>query len=225
MSEGGKWSFTPLQPGKLREPTAGAFFSSDATGGAGAALVREGIQNSLDAKHPAASAEAVLVRISFRTGADAPLWKDVGPWLRDARNHYRAVPRNGIHSDDLPQFADEEPCSLLVFEDFNTAGLRGDEQAPFPEEDPEEERRNHFFHFWRAEGRSEKPDDKLGSWGLGKDVYYRASRINTAFGLTIRAGDEPGRVLLMGQTILKLHTIAADCRSGSGHSSTEACNL
>ena len=120
------------------------------------------------------------------------------------------MPKNGIHPDDLPQLADEEPCSLLVFEDFNTAGLRGDERAPFPEEDPEEERRNHFFHFWRAEGRSEKPDDKLGSWGLGKDVYYRASRINTAFGLTIRAGDQPGRVLLMGQTILKLHTVATD---------------
>ena len=201
----------PLQPGsKLREPTAGAFFSSDAAGGAGAALVREGIQNSLDAKHPATSTDAVLVRISFRAGVDAPVWKDVEPWLCDAQYHYGAVPKNGIHPDDLPCFVDAERCNLLVFEDFNTAGLRGDEGAAFPDEDPDEERRNHFFHFWRAEGRSEKPDDKLGSWGLGKDVYYRASRINTAFGLTIRAGVQSGRVLLMGQTILKLHTVATD---------------
>ena len=208
MSEGGGWSFTPLQPGsKLREPTAGAFFSSDATGGAGAALVREGIQNSLDAK---ASTGAVLVRISFRLGAHAPLWQDVAPWLGDAVDHYRAVPRNGIHPDDLPEFVDGERCNLLVFEDFETAGLGGDPAAAFPEDDPDEERRNHFFHFWRAEGRSEKKKNELGSWGLGKDVYYRASRINTAFGLTIRSGTESRDPLLMGQTILKLHTIPTE---------------
>lgn len=208
MSEGGRWSFMPRQPGsKLREPTAGAFFSSDATGGAGAALVREGIQNSLDAK---ASSDAVLVRISFRLGEHAPLWQDIAPWLRDAVDHYRAVPRNGIHPDDLPEFADGERCNLLVFEDFETTGLGGDPEAAFPEEDPGEKQRNHFFHFWRAEGRSEKKKDELGSWGLGKDVYYRASRINTAFGLTIRPGANSKRALLMGQSILKLHTISTD---------------
>lgn len=208
MSKGGRWSFTPLQPGsKLREPTAGAFFSSDATGGAGAALVREGIQNSLDAK---ASSDAVLVRISFRLGEHAPLWEEIAPWLSDAADHYRAAPRNGIHPDDLPEFADGERCNLLVFEDFETTGLGGDPEAAFPEEDPDEEQRNHFFHFWRAEGRSEKKKDELGSWGLGKDVYYRASRINTAFGLTIRPGANSKRVLLMGQSILKLHTISTD---------------
>ena len=207
MTTGGNWHFEPLQPGrKLRESTARDFFSSDDAGGAGAALVREGIQNALDAR---ASADPVLVRISFRIGADAPLWNNVKPWLGDAVEHYSAVPYNGIRRDDLPGFADPERCNLLVFEDFGTTGLQGDPSAAFPAEDPDEEKRNHFFHFWRAEGKSEKPPDKLGSAGLGKVVYYGASGISTVLGLTVRANDRSRRALLMGQALLKLHTTAS----------------
>ena len=203
MAPDGKWHFEPLQPGrKLRESTARDFFSSDDAGGAGAALVREGIQNALDARH---EEDPVLVRISFRLGADAPGWNDVEPWLGDAVEHYRAVPHNGIRRDDLPEFADPERCNLLVFEDFGTTGLQGDEAAAFPDEDPSEEKRNHFFHFWRAEGKSEKPPDKLGSAGLGKIVYYGASGIGTVLGLTVRSNDESRQALLMGQALLKLH--------------------
>ena len=207
MSTDGKWHFEPLQPGrKVRESTARDFFSSDDAGGAGAALVREGIQNALDAK---ASADPVLVRISFQIGAVAPQWKDVEPWLGEAVEHYRAVPHNGIRPDDLPEFADSDRCNLLVFEDFGTTGLQGDEAAAFPDEDPSEEKRNHFFHFWRAEGKSEKPPDKLGSAGLGKIVYYGASGISTVLALTVRANDTSRRALLMGQALLKLHTTAS----------------
>ena len=46
-----RWHFSSKRPSdKTRDPVAGEFFSSDAIKDAGEALVREAIQNSLDAR-------------------------------------------------------------------------------------------------------------------------------------------------------------------------------
>lgn len=88
---------------------------------------------------------------------------------------------------------------FLVFEDFGTHGLNGDVQRS------EEERGNLFFYFFRAEGRSEKLNEKRGRWGVGKHVFPSASQINSIFGLTVRS-DDGGRYL-MGRSVLKCHTV------------------
>ena len=147
----------------------------------------------------------VYVRIHLATdGIDQQVAKS---YFAGARAHY-TVDDSGLRKEDLPE--EIEAMSVLIFEDFETCGLQGDPATPFP---PKERGENNFFHFFRAEGLSDKEPGKRGSWGLGKDTFFRASRINTVFGLTVRNDD--GRRLLMGKTILKSHWVGEDyCQDG-----------
>ena len=201
----GKWHFRPTGKGEtIRDSTAGAFFASDAVRDPGSALIREGIQNSLDSAVPG---EQTLIRISLINEANASGWNETAHYFTDAWAHYRAD-TSGLLPDEVPDEGDV--CQLLVFEDFGTYGLRGDPETPYPPKDRSE---NNFFHFFRAEGRTDKDNSKRGSWGLGKDTFFRASRINTLFGLTIR--DDDRRYMLMGKTVLKGHYTGDEyCQDG-----------
>jgi hypothetical protein len=104
---------------------------------------------------------------------------------------------------------ENEPLSFFVLEDFGTRGLQGDpRQSEDAETDSENGARNDFFFFWRNVGRSRKHASELGRWGLGKTVFQAASRINSFFGLTVRANDR--RRLLLGQSVLKVHKLDGD---------------
>ena len=191
------WHFKAHSPGStIREPIAGAFFASDAVSEPGAALVREGIQNSLDA---ARDGERTLVRISLVRENEALDWPEINPYFVGAAVHYTADD-NGLRRENIPN--ENTPRTMLIFEDFGTNGLRGDPETPYP---PRERRENNFFHFFRAEGLTDKDPGKRGSWGLGKDTFFRASKVNTVFGLTVR--DDDRRRLLMGKTVLKSHYV------------------
>ena len=199
------WHFQPLPQGfTAREPIAGAFFAADAVSEPGEALVREGVQNSLDAALPDAETS---VRISLFTGSEGSDQQEVSRYFAGTSIHYEAD-YNGLRRVDLP--GENETCAVLIFEDFGTGGLQGDPAAPYP---PKERSENNFFHFFRAEGLSDKDPGKRGSWGLGKDTFFRASRVNTVFGLTVRSDD--GRRLLMGKSVLKSHWVGDNrCQDG-----------
>jgi hypothetical protein len=164
------------------------------------ALVREAIQNSLDARLPR-SRSPVRVRFRFATGAQALPAEGVQQYFDGLETHLRAASKT-IRTA-LPR--DDENVPYLLIEDFGTRGLTGD-----PHSDPElepagDERKNDFFYFWRNVGRSSKGDVDRGRWGLGKAVFTVASRIRTVFGITRRADDN--RALLLGQSVLKTHVI------------------
>ncbi len=187
----------------MREPVAGAFFASDSVSEPGTALVREGIQNSLDATP---SGNQTIVQISIFSGKESISRKAASPYFDGTYKHYESN-GSGLRDEDIP--AQDENCPLLIFEDFGTRGLRGDPADPFPPKDGAD---NNFFHFFRAEGRSDKDPGMRGSWGLGKDTFFRASRVNTIFGLTVRDDD---RRLLMGKAILKSHYLGDEyCQDG-----------
>jgi hypothetical protein len=113
---------------------------------------------------------------------------------------------------DLP--GRREAMSYLCVEDFGTRGLCGNyHQFDDPEEGGEE--KNDFYYFWRNVGRSKKSDNDRGRWGLGKTVFPAVSRINSYFGITVRAEDQ--KRLLMGQSVLKLHKIRNQRRSPYGY--------
>lgn len=188
------WKFNTMRPSdKAREPIQGEFFAADAISNPGEALVREGIQNSLDARR---NGEKVMVRIRI-SGPDNAVPRDaVAPFLSGLDRHVKA-PGNGLR--EIPD--DQEDCPVLVFEDFGTSGLLGDPA----EWNPVSGARNHFYHFFRAEGRSDKGEKDIGRWGVGKQVFPRASRINSIFGLTVRENDK--KRLLMGMAVLKSHDL------------------
>ena len=186
------WHFKGKAPGDtIRDPILGEFFATDAISDPGMALIREGIQNSLDAR---SGAGPVGVRVCISGDRQAAVAVAALPYFRGARPHLEAR-GNGIHPDEVPNWS--APCPFLVFEDFGTQGLEGDVAQPFRPQTPGT---NHFYHFFRAEGQTDKGSSQRGSWGVGKHVFWRSSRLST-----VRASD--ARRLLMAKSVLKCHYV------------------
>lgn len=192
------WIFKRQQPGDTtRDPISGEFFATEAIRNSAEALVREGIQNSMDA---GLDGETVRVRILLSGDTSSAEPANLTRLFRGLRDHLDAR-GNGLRDDARPDLS--ATCRFLVFEDFGTRGLEGD-----PEQwHKVEGRKNKFYAFFRAEGESDKTDnDRRGRWGVGKFVFPRASTGSTFFGLTVRGDD--GRRLLLGRSILKSHDVA-----------------
>jgi hypothetical protein len=193
------WHFRKKTAGeKIRNPIQGEFFAQDAIAGPAQALVRESVQNSLDA---ASGAGPVRVRMTLGVGPDALAPEAVEGLFRGAWPHFLA-PGNGLYAPPPP----ESQCAFLAIEDFGTNGLTGDPRQCDP--DLDSSGRNPFFLFFRAEGLSGKAGTELGRWGVGKFVFPRSSLVSTHFGLTVRVDDR--RRLLLGAATLKAHRVAGD---------------
>ncbi len=166
------------------DPTEGEFFVNNDIDRS-SALIRESIQNSLDARRE--DTEAVEVRLRLYDGALFLNSPRIAEYVADLFPHLQAC---GLDVDasilNNPRF--------LVVEDFGTHGLRG----VIGTKDPSD-----FYYFWHVVGRSGKGDQKAGRWGLGKTVFPNSSQVSAFFGYTIRSDDR--RHLLFGQTCLKTH--------------------
>ncbi|MCC6501261.1 MAG: hypothetical protein IT313_13430 [Anaerolineales bacterium] len=198
-----EWHFIKQPPvGTTRDPIAGEFFSTDAIENPAQALVREGIQNALDALDTL-NGKSVHVRIYC---GKLTKKERISYWLNGAWDHYKAL-KNGLGK--LPESDNE--LSFLVFEDFGTTGLSGDVEQAFDMPDV----KNPFYYFFRAEGRSGKGEQDRGRWGVGKYVFPRASRVSTLLALTIRSDDK--KHLLMGRSILKSRWVQGGYYSPDGY--------
>lgn len=192
------WIFSPVSAASVRrDPNETELFKTEQAGegeySGTDALVREVIQNSLDAGH---REEPVRVRFALHPSSDLP--------ERDRLAHYFSRLEPALEFRDI-SFSEGVPHlhnGFLVCEDFGTSGLAGDPNLVTDPPKNSQDRQD-FFWFWRNIGRSGKTGDDLGRWGLGKTVYRAASRVGCMFGLTVRKGD--GRELLMGQAVLKIH--------------------
>lgn len=161
------------------------------------ALIRESIQNSLDARR---GSSRVRVHMRLLAGADAIPRERLAPYFDGLDVHLNSVAPEMTGSWPAPS----EPVSVLILEDYGTRGLSGDPSVD-PEIEIEAEEKNDFFFFWRNVGRSMKGEHDRGRWGLGKAVFPISSRIRTIFGLTHRSSDE--RRLLLGQSVLRTHVL------------------
>lgn len=191
------WYFrSPAADESVRDPVHDEFFADDAIRDVCEALVREGIQNALDAG--TTPDEPVVVRLGVRSTSahDAPEDEAERRAFMDGIHEHWIAKGNGLSRP--PKATDA--MSWIVFEDFGTTGLIGDPRQAFPEDEP-----NPFFAFFRAEGYSEKHSTQRGRWGLGKFAFPRASLGRCFFGLTVRNDD--GRRFLMGRCTLKSHRI------------------
>ena len=170
--DSGEWKFREMSRGEINvDPIEGEFFTTEAIGSITDALVRESIQNSLDAS---AGRGPVKVRFSFFSGSGKDsneirnLYIDgLGPHLQTKHSGLQEVPSPSAGLD------------YILIEDFRTRGLQGD---IYQYDDLDDEgKRNDFYYFWRNIGRTQKESTDLGRWGLGKTVFQAASRINSFF--------------------------------------------
>lgn len=182
-----KWHFSPQLPDQVEtEVTQRDQFNNDDVD-ISETLVREALQNSLDAAVDDPSEVEVHFRwVKHCDGLDAGFFSS----LFDGHlPHARAAE---ISFDDL----DFDQPDALVVEDFGTCGLTGS----ISQKDV-----GHFSDFWRRHGKSHKMGKSRGRWGLGKLVYSTTSRIGVFFGITCREGEE--KLHLMGQTVLNLRKV------------------
>jgi len=181
-----------MRPGEINvDPIEGEFFNTEAVGSINDALVRESIQNSLDA---AEGEGPINVRFSFYSEPEKDTTVD--SYLNGLFSHVKAR-HSGLR--ELP--GDEEPFEYILIEDYGTRGLQGDVRQYDDLDD--DIKKNDFYYFWRNIGRTRKETTDIGRWGLGKTVFQAASRINSFFGFTTRRDD--GKALLMGQSVLRIH--------------------
>lgn len=175
------WNFKKIEPGiPERNPRETEFFRLRSPA---EAVVREFIQNSLDAK---GNSQQITAKIAFR---EIPRKEDVTRFLDDTlKDHLIAC--GFLDNNGYP-----ETVRCLILEDYGTTGLDG----PY---NPDAGGEN-FYNFWWREGISEKTAQKGGRWGLGKITFHIVSKIRTFWGLTVR---NDRRMLLMGKALLKTHT-------------------
>jgi hypothetical protein len=198
MDQNPQWRFREMSRGEINvDPIEGEFFTTEALGSLSDALIREAIQNSLDA---GLSDQQIRISISFCNSDQGLDLSKKNHYLKGLDEHL--VSKNSGIIDPPPP---NDPVDFLVFEDFGTRGLIGDIRENEDSEVGSGKSKNDYFYFWRNIGRAVEGSTARGRWGLGKTVFQAASRINSFFGLTIQSNDS--RKLLMGQSVLKIHRI------------------
>lgn len=183
-----KWFFSPQIPSQVEtEVTQRDQFSNDEVQ-LSETIVRESIQNSLDAADNDQSQVSVIFRWVDKSHG---LTSDFMQKIVDAQLlvHARAA---GLNIDDI---SFDDPVALLI-EDFGTKGLTGSTNSKDDD---------NFSDFWRRHGKSHKTGKSRGRWGLGKLVYSTTSQLGIFFGATLRNGDP--HLHVMGQTVLNLREV------------------
>ena len=217
MTETPRWYFKELESDAVRrESVSNEFFKSTRL----EAIVREAIQNSLDAR---SGNGPVQVRIYYSGSQTAISGKDYAAKFRghEVDQHY-AHQKNGLVS--APN--DTESCEFLTIEDYNTTGLTGDVSMRPSEDELENDRvKGNYYNYFFSENRSGKNQSgALGSWGAGKIMFLQASRLKTAFTLSVRDDAKTPR-FLAGRFVLMSHSIDGKMYGPDGWFGVNAQNV
>lgn len=206
-----EWKFDAITPQTTKvDPKHIEFFQSEALDDVTAALIREDIQNRLDAKSKT-SVDPVRVRYFLSGEGKALDAEKARPWLKGLDPHLNS--KKSLEELKSGPINLEKPMSFLTIEDFNTTGLKGD---PLATKDPEDvKERNDFYWFIRNVGRTQKKAGDRGRWGLGKIVYPAASEIRSFFCYSVREGD--CKEALIGRSVLQIHSIGGDEYQSEGY--------
>ncbi len=193
-----KWHFNPRRAcDRMRDSANDAFFTAESLENLSEALVREAIQNSLDAaQRDAANVRQVRVRIHFEPEANSDVRQYFATLFGSAQKNFE----RGLNLPNLASLFGDD-CGFILIEDFGTKGLTGD----VDEWRLGQAEQNAFFSFFRAEGRSPKTGESLGRWGIGKQVFPTASKLHAMLGVTVRH-ESPNRVL-MGSAVVRNHSV------------------
>src|SRR5208282_6215919 len=174
-----KWHFNPRRAcDRMRDSANDAFFTAESLENLSEALVREAIQNSLDAaRRDAANVRQVRVCIRFEPTPPSDVRQYLGSLFSSAQQNFE----RGLNVQNLTSLFGND-CGYIAIEDFGTKGLTGD----IEEWRLERAGQNAFFSFFRAEGCSPKTGESLGRWGIGKQVFPTASRLHAMLAVTVR---------------------------------------
>lgn len=178
------WRFSTVPLGQPeRSPREAEFFKDNDLP---SSLVRETIQNSLDAR--SIDKKNIFVRFTFETHPR----KNVDPYYKDLLDHLRSCEFENSYQAG-------NDIAFLLIEDFGTRGLDG----PITRDIGGVESKSNYYNFWWREGISKKEGRAAGRWGLGKTVINLSSQLRSFWGLTVREDDK--KELLLGKALLRTH--------------------
>lgn len=170
---------------------------------ASTALVREAVQNSLDAA--LTKEEPVTVRFSLATHP----WSSLEPFLQTNDTDHSVD--NHLSSADLGKFSFSfigKDLRCLIIEDEGTKGLIGDTDKNNALSG------SNFVGFWWNDGISRKTRGSSGSHGVGKTTLTRISGMSLFLAVTKRSDDE--KRFLLGFANLPYHRVNGDSYIGYG---------
>ena len=195
------WFFDKLGPDDMeRNPVSEEFFAG---GTRLEAVIRESLQNSLDAADE--GSDPVEVRIYFSGDEDKLPSERLKPYFEGGKQRFED-PKNGLVSPEAVLSGD---CRFLVIEDFHTTGLTGIiDERPLNDDASHRNDWNYYNYFFRENGSTKLGAGTLGSWGAGKCVFQRASRLKCSFSYSVRNNYEP-RAFVVGKATLQFHTDAS----------------
>lgn len=156
-------------------------------------LIRESIQNAIDARDRENGCDMAFVR--FYVGS---VTATIGrKYFADQYERFMKCLNNVPNLD--------EECLFIAVEDFNTTGLVGSVNNDLPEGNP---KIGSYFYFTWATGKSNKKEGTRGKNGVGKIVFPKTSRIKSFLVFSSRDNSKvpnEGSNLLFGTSILKTH--------------------
>ncbi len=165
-------------------------------------LVREMIQNSLDAR------EEQQVRVRFALGK-IPREK-IEPFLTELDPHLDSI----LEETDSKNLHKKGKWKFLAVEDFGTSGLTGD----FGLKTVPPLGKSRWYDFWFRWGTSTKVrEPKRGRCGIGRLAAALASKLYLIWGITVRIPPESPRTLLMGELIGRSHEANGKWYEGFGY--------
>ena len=169
------WSFTEYGTQEtIAQSKLDQFFTANGGAGEVVSLIRESLQNALDAKS-SKTTEPVKVKLTLGSLSSA------GDILINFNEHVSAV----IEQRNV-RFPKKMPNSypFILIEDFNTTGFGG----CFDKND--ENNKDSLVKFWWEEGISEKRKGGGGSHGVGKVTLSSASKSRLFFAYSFREEDD-----------------------------------
>lgn len=195
-----KWEFAPTGGG-VEDGFSDAFIEAF-TGDVDRSLAREIIQNGLDARLD----DTKPVTIEFQrieiNNSEVPGKDQIQTIFEKCLDYYKDDKKVKKFFSKAIELITVEKVNILKISDFNTIGLRGED----------DDKNGEWYCLVKAQGASSKQEEKLGSFGIGKGAPFAASAFHMVFYSTINDKNEN---VFQGQARLVSH-LDDEVKRGSG---------
>ncbi len=164
-------------------------------------IVREALQNSLDAINDFASPVIVKFKFDEINRLEYPkLIEELSQHIKLSKEFWENNPDAQTKFEEMIKYLDGEienkkrlKIPVLVVSDYNTVGMEYDKENP----------NKSFTAFLRSEGNSAKNNSEAGgSFGFGKAAYFSLSPLRT---ILVSTKNRSGQYIFEGATVLATH--------------------
>lgn len=175
------------------QPSHGDLFNRKNDKQKARSIIREAIQNVIDAKSQSGTPHVIF---SKTTTSKKAVDGCIPGFTQTAKKHFKAAyPDRPFNISQI---------HWLCIEDYNTTGLTGDIRQVHTPRDSQTPAK--LYYFFQTDGNiTDKGKGSLGTRGIGKAIYTSASELKFFLATTTRS--EQPRSLAFGRMVLKEHAL------------------